>query len=131
MLIHAGLISIGMAPTSGVCGAYWMSSIRSFLYTTFPGVAARFLPTWNGRRSTWLGRPSLFTRSSTKLTAPATTLPPPVSKARFSAAGLVARKFVGATASTRNPIISFAFASLTGSPLPASSMSSLNCLNAR
>ncbi len=44
----------------GVCGAYWMSSIRSFLNTTLPGVAARFSPTRNGRVSTWRGRPPLL-----------------------------------------------------------------------
>ena len=102
-----------------VCGAYWMSSIRSFLNTTLPGVAARFSPTRNGRVSTCRGRPPLLTRSSTKFLAPVATLAPPVSNARLSAAGLVNRKLVGASASSRNPVASRALASSTASPDPA------------
>ena len=55
--------------------------------------------------------------------APAATLAPPVSNARLSAAGLVNRKLVGASASTRNPVASAALASSTASPDPAASTS--------
>ena len=123
MLIHGGLASTGTERTCGVCGAYWMSSIRSFLNTTLPGVAARFSPTRNGRVSTWRGRPLLLSTSSTKWLAPATRLAPPVSNIRFSAAGLVSRKFVGASASSRKPVASAALASSTAFPDPASSRS--------
>ena len=83
-----------------------------------PGVAAMFSPRWNGLVSTCRGRPLLCTRSSRKLRAPATRLAPPVSNARFSAAGLVTRKLVGLNASSMNPAASRALPSLTGSPRP-------------
>jgi hypothetical protein len=51
--------------------------------------------------------------------APVTTLAPPVPSARLSAAGFVARKFVGAAASSRKPAAIAALASSTGSPAPA------------
>jgi hypothetical protein len=108
-----------------------MSSISSLRKTTFPGVAARFLPSSKELASTWLGRPLLLTRSSRKLRVPDSTLPPPVSNARFSAAGLVSRKFVGEDASSRKPSAISAFASLTGSPCPATSTSSAKFRTAR
>ena len=37
----------------------WISSIRSDLYTTAPGVAAMLTPTSNPEVSTWEGQPSL------------------------------------------------------------------------
>ena len=48
---------------------------------------------------------------------------PPVSNARFSAAGLVGRKLVGASASIRKPVASAALASSIAFPAPASSRS--------
>ena len=44
-MIQAGTISTGSAPTFGVAGAYWISSISALRNTTLPGVTARFLPT--------------------------------------------------------------------------------------
>ena len=74
--------------------------MRSLRNTTLPGVAAMFLPTVKADRSTLRGSPPLVVRSVMKLRMPRMRLTPPVSKARFSAAGLVARKLVGAMAST-------------------------------
>src|SRR5579862_5333690 len=108
-----------------------MSSIRSFLNTILPGVAARFTPTRNGLVSTCRGRPPLLSTSSTKLRVPAATLAPPVSSARLIAAGLVKKKFVGAIASSTNPAARRALASSTASPDPAASTSATNCDVAR
>jgi hypothetical protein len=84
-----------------VVGLYWISSIRSLRKTTLPGVAAMFSPTVKADRSTLRGSPPLVVRSVMKFRAPRRRLTPPVSNARFRAAGLVARKLVGAMASTR------------------------------
>ena len=65
---------------------------------------------------TWRGRPRLCARSAAKFRAPRTTLAPAVSKACFTAAGLVTSKFVGANASNGRPAASCAFASAAGSP---------------
>ena len=44
-MIQAGTIRTGSARTSGVAGAYWMSSIRRLRKTTLPGVIATSWPT--------------------------------------------------------------------------------------
>ena len=93
--------SSGISYVVLVCGSYWISSIRSLRNTTLPGVAAMFLPTVNADRSTLRGSPPLVVRSVMKFRTPRMRLTPPVSNARLRAAGLVARKLVGARASTR------------------------------
>ena len=58
-----------------------------------------FSPFLNGLRSTIDGMPWLFSMSSAQWASPLRMLPPPVSKKRFSAVGLVSKKLVGAMAS--------------------------------
>ena len=75
-MIQAGTISTGSRATSGVAGAYWISSIRSLRRTTAPGVAARSRPT---RNASGPPPPTNADRTSaTKLAAPWRKLPPPV-----------------------------------------------------
>ena len=80
-------------------GSYWMSSNSSVRSTTAPGVTARSSPTVNAFVSTIAGMCGGLRRSWTRLALPCTRLRPPVSSVAFSAAGLSAGKFVGASAS--------------------------------
>src|SRR5262249_10953079 len=63
-----------------------------------------FLPTVNGRESTCLGSRVPLVMSSTKFASPRITLAPLVSASFFIAAGLPARKLVGAIASTNSDV---------------------------
>ena len=76
-----------------------MSSNSSVRSTTAPGVTARSSPTVNAFVSTIAGMCGGLRRSCTRLALPCTRLRPPVSSVAFSAAGLSAGKFVGASAS--------------------------------
>ena len=58
-----------------------------------------FSPFLNGLGSTIDGMPWLCSMSPAQWAIPLRTLPPPVSKKRFSAVGLVTKKLVGAMAS--------------------------------
>src|ERR1700742_3785822 len=89
--------------------------MRALRYTTLPGVAAVFSPYTNDELSTCGGRPPLVRTSSRKLRAPFNRLRPPVSKARLRAAGLVGKKFVGASASSVRPASMVAFFAVDGS----------------
>ena len=82
-----------------------------------------FSPNTNDELSTWRGWPPLLRTSSTKLRAPFSRLRPPVSNARLRAAGLVGRKFVGASASNVRLASMWAFLAVSGSA-PGGSMSS-------
>ena len=95
------MITSGRLWTCSVLGWYWMSSPTSSRCTTAPGDSARSLPTSNASRSTIEGMPPLLRTSPTKLRTPRTRLLPPVSNARLIAAGLVAKKLVGASALVR------------------------------
>ena len=75
-----------------------MTSASSSRSTTAPGVTARSVPTSNALRSVWDGIPPFLRTSRHQWRAPRATLRPPVSNARLSAAGLLARKLVGAAA---------------------------------
>ena len=57
----------------------------------------------------------MLTTSPTKFLAPLTRLPPAVSNARTSAAGFVARKFVGASVSASRLTAICAFCAVSGS----------------
>ena len=96
-------ISSGTARTFSVTGVYLMISTTSLRNTTVPGVAPMFSPSRNERASTCRGvrRPSRT--SPSRLRAPRARLAPPVSKARFSAAGLPGRVLVGASALVTMP----------------------------
>ena len=98
MLIQGGRISSGTSCTVPVVGEYWINSISLLRYTTLPGESARLRPGANAVASTMLSLPSLM--SCIKLRVPSAMLAPPVSTARFSAAGLAASCKVGLIAST-------------------------------
>ncbi len=96
--MHGGTIRSGRFATRDVVASYWISSISSLRNTTLPGVTARLRPTSNADSSLIVMRP--LATSPMKLRKPSITLAPSVSIARASTSGLVAGKFVGATAST-------------------------------
>ena len=82
-----------------MAGRYWISSNTSVRSTTAPGVTARSAPTLNASGSTIDGIRGGAAMSAAKCRRPATTLPPPVSIAAFSAAGLSTGLLLGASAS--------------------------------
>ena len=82
-------MSRGRLNTVGVVGAYWISSINSFLKTTLPGVVARLRPTSNAVSSVMAIRPRCA--SAIRFDAPWTIEAPPESSASRKASGLVAR----------------------------------------
>ena len=101
MLIQGGKISSGRFSTFSVVGVYWISCIRSFWYTTLPGVTAMFSPTLNAS-SVMLMRslPLPRSRSASRLLRPFSRFSPPVSAVLRSTSGLVIRKLDGLIAST-------------------------------
>ena len=99
LLIHGGTTTSGRACTVSVVGAYWMSSMSSFRYTTEPLLAATLTPTVNAFLSTSAGRPLLSRASSMTLRAPRCRFCPPVFIVSSITAGLRNGKFVGLIAS--------------------------------
>ncbi len=101
MLIQGGTIKSGRRWTVGVAGAYWMSSIRSFLKITLPGVAATVSPTVNPFRSVIRMRSSPLPRSmsSRRLASPLIRFSPPLSSVALSTAGFHATLLLGDIAS--------------------------------
>src|SRR4029434_890797 len=95
----------------GVCDEYGINWVRWLRETPLPGVAAMLTPTSNPEASTCDGHPPLWRTSCTQFLRPLTMLLPPVSNALRIAAGLPARVFVGASASTKNLAAKRAFAS--------------------
>ncbi len=87
----------GRSWTVGVAGAYWMSCISSFSYTTAPGVVARLRPTSKTFSSVVETRP--LCASSIRFSTPFVKLSPRVSRASLIASGLVATKLAGLSAS--------------------------------
>src|ERR1700733_6946081 len=92
------MISTGCRRTAGVKGGYWIISASSSRSTPAPGVRARSVPTENAPRAVWGGTPPFERTSRHHCRAPRATLTPPVSNALLSAAGLLAKKLVGAAA---------------------------------
>src|SRR5258708_3796347 len=92
----------GRLYTSPPVGWYWMSCIRSFWYTTLPGVVATFLPSLNALSSVIEMRssPLPFSMSESRLFSPRTRFWPPLFSVSRSTCGLVMRKFVSDSAST-------------------------------
>ena len=85
-----------------------------------------FPPTSNGRRVDLRGPTAVVGEVVEEVAgAVAAMLRPPVSKARFNAAGLRARKLVGARASWNRPAVTCAFCSVLGSKPPDSTISLL------
>ena len=94
-MIHGGTISTGSAKTVGVCGVYWISSIRRLRKTTLPGVMATSLPGLNPFKS-FDAEP--FRRRNVSchwFCAPCNRLAPPLLSVACSTSGLVQRKFDG------------------------------------
>ena len=96
--MHGGIITSGRAATCAVDAWYWMSWISSFSNTTAPGVTPMLRPTSKPVSSLWLMR--FFCTSPSRLARPRVRLSPWVAIAWLSAAGLVAAKFAGLSAST-------------------------------
>ena len=94
-------MSRGTCRTAAVAGRYWISSNTSVRATTAPGVTARSTPTLNASGSTIDGIRGGLATSAAKCRRPARALPPPVSIAAFSAAGLSTGLLLGASASIR------------------------------
>ena len=65
------------------------------------------------------GTPAIADDVINEVAASATRLAPPVSRVYMTAAGLVSRKLVGASASSAKLVASSAFASALASPAPA------------
>ena len=95
--MQGGTINSGRLRTCAVAGAYWISWISSFSYTTLPGVTARLRPTSNADSSVMDTRPC--STSSIRCRMPACRLSPLVASASCSASGLVAAKLAGLMAS--------------------------------
>src|SRR3989441_9611494 len=85
--MQGGTITSGRAATWAVVGAYWISWISSFSYTTCPGVTARLRPTSKAWSSVWLMRP--FCTSPIRFARPRVRLSPRLSSACCIASGLV------------------------------------------
>ena len=95
-------MSSGRLRTAGVAGAYCSNSKISSRQTTAPGVQASFSPTGKGSRLTIWGMPPRA-RSRAMFRPPRNTDRPPVSNARFSAAGFVRKRLVGEAIAVRTP----------------------------
>src|SRR4028118_1728527 len=90
---------MGISRTLSVVGSYWISSMSSFLYTTLPGVIARFSPGWKAVASVMFILPS--SRSASKFLAPSARPAPPASKAPLPAPGVGGAQFPGAAGQAR------------------------------
>ena len=88
-----------LAPPRRCAGAYWMSWISSFSYTTWPGVTARLRPTSKAVSSVWLMRP--LRHVGEQVGEPAReALAARLHAPGAGPSGLVAAKFAGLIAST-------------------------------
>ncbi|CPN06057.1 Uncharacterised protein [Bordetella pertussis] len=96
--MFGGTITSGRSQTLAVCGAYWMSCIRLFSNTTWPGVVATLRPISNCVSSVWLMRPRWMSLS--RLAMPSCKVRPALSTMARCASGLKARKLAGDMAST-------------------------------
>jgi hypothetical protein len=94
-MIQAGTTSRGSACTVGVCGTYWISSIKPLRQTTLPAVVARWRPT--AKSSVPAGGAPVCRRctSSTQSCAPRRKFMPPSLAVRRSTSGLVQGRLAG------------------------------------